>query len=345
MWNKVLAKPVATALAQREVSLSEVERAELIRYSTMYARVILSALPAFMLQNVFQGFFVTAEKPRLGLYVTLVAGFGNMIFDALFIVGFHWGLMGAALATAFNQLFGGIFPLFYFGRKNDSLLKLCKARFDGKIFLRTCANGFSELIANVSLSVIGFIYNVQLMSIVGIDGVSAYGILQYIGFIFVAVFIGYSVGMAPIVGYHFGARNDKELNNVYRKSLLMIACVSVLMTVVCVVFAKQFASIFVGHNPALLEMTAHGLRVNGLQYLFCGFNIFASAFFTALGSGSISFGLSFPRLFVFQAICVLILPTFWAIDGIWLSLVFAEGIAIFITFAALRIFRKKFHYA
>ena len=341
----IFARPVATALAKRETTLTDTERAQLIEYCVMYARTILTVLPFFMMQNTFQGFFVTAEKPRLGLYVTLLAGVGNILLDALFVAVFEWGLFGAALATACNQFLGGVFPLFYFFRKNDSLLQLGKTHFDGKVLFKTCTNGLSELITNVSLSVVGIIYNAQLMSIVGIDGVSAYGVIQYLGFIFIGVFLGYSVGMAPIVGFHYGAENSKELNNILKKSLIITGIASIIMAVIGIVFAKPLAAIFVAHTPALLEMTAWGMRINSISYLFCGFNIFVSAFFTALGSGSISLFLSFLRTFVLQAVCVLTLPLAWGLDGVWLSLVFAELIALALSVVILLAFRKKFRYA
>ena len=341
----LLARPIATLLAKSEENMSAEQKAELIDYCVMYARVILAALPAFMLQNSFQGFFVTAEKPRLGLYVTIFAGCGNILFDALFIIVFKWGLLGAAAATAFNQLLGGVFPLFYFGRKNDSLLRLGKTKFEGKVLLATSINGMSELFTNISLSVVGIIYNTQLMKIVGINGVSAYGVLQYISFIFVAVFLGYSIGAAPIVGYHFGAQNHNELNNVYKKSLKLTGAVGVVMSIVGVVFAKLFASIFVSNDVELLEMATRGIRLNSLAYLFCGFNIFASAFFTALGSGGISLFISFSRTFVLQVICVLLLPIWFGLDGVWCALVVAEAVSLLLSAGMLTINRKRFHYA
>lgn len=336
----LIARPVAELFASGEKDMTMEERASLVDYCTMYARIILSVLPAFMLQNAFQGFFVTAEKPRLGLYVTVAAGCTNIVLDALFVAVFSWGLAGAALATALSQCVGGVLPLLYFARKNDSLLRLGKTKFEGGLLVKVCVNGMSELMTNISLSVVTIVYNAQLMSLIGIKGVSAFGIMQYIGFIFIAVYLGYSVGCAPIVGYHFGAQNHKELHNISKKSILIMAVLGVVMTVIACVFARPLSAIFVGYDLELLELTTEGMRVYALSYLVCGFNIFGSAFFTSLSNGGISLLISFSRTFFCQIIAVLVLPIFLGVLGVWLSLFVAESITLVLT-AALYIIEKK----
>ena len=341
----LIARPTAELFAASEKNMPAEKKGELIENCVLYARTILAVLPAFMLQNAFQGFFVTAEKPRLGLYVTVIAGCGNILFDALFIVVFQWGLFGAAAATALNQVIGGMIPIVYFARKNDSLLRLGKTRFNGRVLGGVCLNGMSELMTNISLSVVGIIYNAQLMRLVGVDGVSAYGVLQYIGFIFVAVFLGYSVGSAPIVGYHFGAQNHDELKSVFKKSLTIVGSLGIVMTAIAFIFAKPLAAIFVGYDKDLLEMTAQGIRLNAFCYLTCGFNIFASAFFTALGSGGLSLLVSFSRTFFCQVVCVLVLPIFWGLNGVWAALVVAESVTLILSVILLIGARKKYRYA
>ncbi len=336
------ARPVATLFAKNETTMMAAQKAELIEHCVVYARTILSVLPAFMLQNAFQGFFVTAEKPRLGLYVTIIAGCGNILFDALFVSVFKWGLFGAALATALNQLIGGVIPVVYFARKNDSLLRLGKTKFDGRVLAKVCINGLSELMTNISLSVVSIVYNAQLMGLVGFLGVSAYGVIQYIGFIFIAVFLGYSVGSAPIIGYHYGAQNHGELKNIFKKSLTITAVFGVAMTVLAAAFARPFSAIFVHSDPALLDMTAHGMRINAISFLTCGINIFASAFFTALGNGGVSLLISFSRTFVCQLAAVLILPIFWGLDGVWSALVVAESITLI--FSVVLFIKQKKRY-
>ncbi|MBQ7368583.1 MAG: MATE family efflux transporter [Clostridia bacterium] len=341
----VLISPfMARLFAASEEGLSVSEKERLIEYCTVYARIILAVLPAFMLQNAFQGFFVTAEKPRLGLYVTVAAGLGNVVFDALFVAVFGWGLVGAALATALNQIVGGVLPLFYFGRKNDSLLRLGKTSFDGKTLGKVCINGLSELMTNISLSVVTIFYNAQLMRFIGIQGVSAYGVLQYIGFIFIGVFLGYSVGSAPIIGYQYGAQNDAELKNVYKKSLFIVLALGVMMTLIAGVFAEVLASVFVGADKELLALTTHGMRVYALCFVTCGVNIFASAFFTALSNGGVSLLISFSRTFVCQIIAVLVLPEFFGVEGVWASVVVAEVITLFLTVALFALERKRYRY-
>ena len=340
------ARPVAKLFAKSETTMSAAEKAELIAHCVQYARVILAVLPAFMLQNAFQGFFVTAEKPRLGLYVTVAAGCTNMVLDALFVAVFKWGLVGAAAATALSQCVGGVLPLLYFARKNDSLLRLGKTRFNGGELIRVCVNGSSELMTNISLSLIAILYNAQLMDLVGYVGVSAYGIIQYIGFIFIAVFLGYSIGVAPIVGYHYGAQNDSELRNIFKKSILITLTLGIVMTLIAVLFARPFSAIFTGGNQALLDLTARGMRINAFGFLLCGFNIFGSAFFTALGCGGVSLLISFSRTLVFQAFSVLVLPKLFGlgIDGIWGAVILAEGLSLILTLAMFVIRKHKYHY-
>ena len=278
----LLARPVAKWFASTEKNLTAEKRAELIDCCVIYARIILSVLPAFMLQNAFQGFFVTAEKPRLGLYVTLIAGCSNMVLDALFVAVFKGGLIGAAIATALSQCIGGILPLLYFSRENDSLLRLGRGPFQGKVFLGICINGMSELMTNIALSVVAILYNAQLLTYVGLKGVSAYGIVNYVGFIFIAVFIGYAIGVAPIVGYHYGAENRGELHNVRKKSMTITSLLGIAMMLIAVVFAVPLSSIFTHGDQELLDLTVRGLRLYSLCFLLVGVNIFVSSFFTAL---------------------------------------------------------------
>ena len=340
----LLAPQMARLFASTEKNMSPENKEQLISYCTLYARIILSMLPAFMLQNAFQGFFVTAEKPRLGLYVTVLAGLGNIVFDALFVAVFKWGLAGAALATALNQLIGGVLPIIYFARKNDSLLRLGKASFDCKVFGRICINGMSELITNISLSLVAILYNAQLMRFVGILGVSAYGIMQYIGFIFIGVFIGYAVGVAPIIGFHFGAKNHDELKSILRKSLTLLFLGGLCMTLIAAGFAKYFAQIFTNNDQKLLEITTYGMRIYAFSFLCTGVNIFASAFFTALSNGGVSLFLSFARTCVLQVVFILILPIWLNVTGVWLSLVMAEICGLILSFILLGLQNKHYHY-
>ncbi|MBQ8685093.1 MAG: MATE family efflux transporter [Clostridia bacterium] len=341
----VLARPIATLFAAGEKEMAEADKEILIEYCTQYARIILAVLPAFMLQNAFQGFFVTAEKARLGLYVTMIAGFGNILFDALFVAAFRWGLAGAAIATALNQLIGGVLPLLYFARKNDSLLRLCRTSFDGRVLGKVCINGLSELMTNISLSVITILYNMQLMKLEGIAGVSAYGVMQYIGFIFIGVFLGYAVGSAPVVGYHYGAQNADELKNIFKKSVILMSVLGVLMTAIAIAFAKPLSAVFVGYDEALLDLTTKGMRIYSIGFLMSGLNIFASAFFTALGNGGISLLVSFSRTFFCQAAAVLLLPLFFGLNGVWAACAAAELITLVLTVIVFIWQKDKYHYA
>ena len=341
----VIARPVAEIFAENEKNMSIEQKTELVNYCVLYARTILCVLPLFMLQNAFQGFFVTAEKPRLGLFVTLLAGCTNILLDTLFVAVFGWGLFGAALATAISQSVGGIIPVVYFVRKNDSLLRLGKTKMEWGTLGKVCINGSSELITNISLSVVAMLYNAQLMRLEGIIGVSAYGIMQYIGFIFVSVFLGYAVGSSPITGYHYGAKNHAELQNIFKKSLILTALVGTLMTGFAIAMAGPFSWIFANKDKELLALTTRGMRIYSVFYLACGLNIFASAFFTALGNGGVSLLISFSRTFLLQVLAVLILPIFWGTNGVWISFTVSEGLALILTGFLFVGLRKRYHYA
>lgn len=310
----------------------------------VYGRVVVAFTAAFMLQNVFQTFLSTAEKPKLGLFYTVAAGVANMALDALFIAVFRWGVAGAALATGISQLVGGVLPLFYFLRPNSSLLRLTKTRLELRILLKACGNGSSELMSNISGSVVGMLYNYQLLRFAGEDGVAVYGVLMYVSFIFVAAFIGYTVASTPIVGYHHGAGNHPELKSLLKKSVVLMLSAGVLMMVLSQVLARPLANVFVGYDQELSQMTQHAFMVFSGSFLLAGFNIFVSSFFTALNNGAISAAISFLRSLVFQIICVLALPALLGLDGIWWSVAVADVFACAISIIFLFAKRKKYHY-
>ncbi len=317
---------------------------EMLEGCVLYGRIILAALPFFMLQMQFQSFFVAAEKPQLGLIATVAAGVANMVLDALFIAVFRWGIPGAALATAISQLVGGVFPLVYFSCPNTSLLRLQSASFDAKAFVKICTNGSSELMSNVSMSLVGMLYNVQLMKYAGENGVAAYGVLMYVSMIFIGTFIGYSIGTAPVISYHFGAENHKEMRSLLKKSLVIIATFSLGMLLLGEALALPLTKLFVGYDPALFDLTLRGFAIFSFSFLFAGVAIFGSGFFTALNNGLVSALISFLRTLVFQVASILILPFFWQTDGIWFSIVVAEAMALIVTFLFLVKMRKEYHY-
>ena len=310
----------------------------------LYGRIVTGFTFAFMLQNVFQSFFIAAEKPRLGLIVTVAAGVTNMVLDALFIAVFNWGVAGAAIATGLSQCVGGVLPLIYFLRPNDSLLRMRPTSLRLHPILQACGNGSSELMSNISSSLVGMLYNFQLMHLIGEDGVSAYGVLMYVQFIFVAIFIGYSIGCAPVVSFHFGAQNHSELKSLLRKSTLLMASGGILLTIAARLLAAPLARLFVGYDAGLFELTSHAFRLFSWSFLLAGFNIFASGFFTALNNGAISAAISFLRTLVFQTASVLILPLLLDVDGIWWAITVAEIFAFLISLMFLYLKRNKYHY-
>ena len=310
----------------------------------LYGRIVTGFTFAFMLQNVFQSFFIAAEKPRLGLIVTVAAGVTNMALDALFIAVFDWGVAGAAIATGLSQCVGGVLPLIYFLRPNDSILRMRPTALRLRPILHACGNGSSELMSNISSSLVGMLYNFQLMRLIGEDGVSAYGVLMYVQFIFVAIFIGYSIGSAPVVSFHFGAQNHDELKSLLRKSVLLMSSGGVLLTVAARLLAALLAHLFVGYDAVLFDLTTHAFRLFSWSFLLAGFNIFTSGFFTALNNGAISAAISFLRTLVFQTASVLILPLLLGVDGIWWAITVAEIFAFLISLLFLFLKRNKYHY-
>lgn len=310
----------------------------------LYGRIVTGFTFAFMLQNVFQSFFIAAEKPRLGLIVTVAAGVTNMALDALFIAVFDWGVAGAAIATGLSQCVGGVLPLIYFLRPNDSILRMRPTALRLRPILQACGNGSSELMSNISSSLVGMLYNFQLMRLIGEDGVSAYGVLMYVQFIFVAIFIGYSIGSAPVVSFHFGAQNHDELKSLLRKSALLMSSGGVLLTVAARLLAALLAHLFVGYDAVLFDLTTHAFRLFSWSFLLAGFNIFTSGFFTALNNGAISAAISFLRTLVFQTASVLILPLLLGVDGIWWAITVAEIFAFLISLLFLFLKRNKYHY-
>lgn len=309
-----------------------------------YALILLPVLPAFILQNAFQAFLVTAERPNMGLAITVAAGLTNIFLDFLFIVVFDRGLAGAAWATAISQSIGGVVPLMYFALSGKSPLRLIKYHFDGRALFKVCTNGFSELLTNISMSVVTMLYNFQLMKYIGEDGVAAFGVIMYVNFIFLSVYLGYSIGSAPIVSYNYGAQNHNELKNMLRKSLTVIAVLGLALTGMAECMASPLAKVFVGYDVELYALTEHAFMLYSLSFLIAGFNIYTSAFFTALNNGLVSAGISFSRTLVFETSAVLLLPLLFGINGIWFSIVVAEMAALTVSIILLLTYRKRYYY-
>ena len=309
----------------------------------VYGRILLAGSVPFMLQTSFQSFFVVAEKPQMGLILSIAAGVTNMVLDYVLIAICGLGVAGAAIATVIGYCVGGVLPLLYFLNPKREM-RLTRTRFYGKQLLHACANGSSELMSNISSSVVAILYNLQLMRLIGEVGVAAYSVMMYVDFVFVAAFLGFSIGSAPIISYHYGASNHAELKNIFRKSMTVIAWTSLAMVVRSEALSRPMAFAFVGYNAELLEMTVHGFRLFALCYLFCGFNIFSSAFFTALCNGALSALISFLRSLLLRGGMVLLMPLLFGLDGIWTAVIAAEGLGVLVSFGLLYANRKRYHY-
>lgn len=332
----LLMEPLARLLGASEAMMDD---------CLTYGRIVVSFTSLYMLQNIFQSFLVAAEKPRLGLYVTLIAGCSNAILDALFMVGFSWGVAGAAFATGIGQTLGGLIPLIYFLRPNKSLLRLTRFRFEPRNLLMAMANGSSEFFTNVSSSIVSIFYNLQLMSFIGEDGVSAYGVLMYVQFIFLAVEIGYSIGVAPLIAYNYGAKRDDELKSLFRKSLVTMMSLGIVLACLAEALAIPLSMMFVGYDEGLYNLTIYAFRIFSLSFLFSGFGIFSSGFFTALNDGLVSALISIFRCLVFQLAFVFLLPTLFGVDGIWWATFAAEGASFLVAIGFFVGMRKKYRYA
>lgn len=332
----LLMEPLARLLGASEAMMDD---------CLTYGRIVVSFTSLYMLQNIFQSFLVAAEKPRLGLYVTLIAGCSNAILDALFMVGFSWGVAGAAFATGIGQTLGGLIPLIYFLRPNKSLLRLTRFRFEPRNLLMAMANGSSEFFTNVSSSIVSIFYNLQLMSFIGEDGVSAYGVLMYVQFIFLAVEIGYSIGVAPLIAYNYGAKRDDELKSLFRKSLVTMMSLGIVLACLAEALAIPLSMMFVGYDEGLYNLTIYAFRIFSLSFLFSGFGIFSSGFFTALNDGLVSALISIFRCLVFQLAFVFLLPALFGVDGIWWATFAAEGASFLVAIGFFVGMRKKYRYA
>ena len=317
---------------------------EMYDYCVLYGRIFVGAIPFFMLQNVFQAFFTTAEKPMLGFIVTAIAGCSNILLDGVLVGALNAGVWGAAIATDASQLVGSVLPIIYFVRKNSSLLRLGKPKFNFKILLQACTNGSSEFVNNISSSIVGIVFNHQLMRLVGENGVSAYGVLMYVNFIYIAIFIGYAIGTAPLIGYNYGAGNREELKNIFKKSMVLMAIFGVLMTALAIGLAIPISKLFVGYNDELFKMTVNAFYICSFLFMFAGFSIFLSSMFTAFGNGLISALISFLRTIVFQIAAVLILPIFFGLAGVWFSTLLSDILAMLTSFVFVIIKRKKYGY-
>ena len=331
----VFMRPIAAALGAD---------GQLLEDSIVYGQLIAIAIPAFVLQTVFQILFATAEKPKIGLYITIAAGVTNILLDALFIVVFSWGLVGAALATTISLCVGGIVPLFFFGRKNSSLLQLIKTKYDGQALLKTITNGSSEFVNHISMSIVGVLFNMQLLKYAGVNGVAAYGVIMYVNMIFLSVYLGYAVGAAPIISYHFGAQNYDELKSLLKKSVVIMAGFSLIMIASAQLLARPMSMVFVGYDQGLMDMTQRALFLYSFTFLFSGVGIFGSSFFTAMNDGLISALIAFMRTLIFQTGAVFLFPLLWGVDGIWLSVVLAEAMALLVTVLFFIGNRRKYHY-
>lgn len=331
----VTVEPIAKLLGATE---------NLLPHCVTYGRILLGGMVMFMLQCMFHSFFIVAEKPALGFLITVLSGVANIVFDAIFIVGAKLGLAGAGYGTVLGQCVGTVIPLIYFSVKNKSPLRFVLTKLELKPIVRTCTNGFSELLSNISISVVNMLYNMQLLKYLGENGVNAYGVIQYLSFVFLAIFFGYNIGSAPMISYNYGAQNKEELHSLLKKSLVIVITVGALMTALSEALARPLSMIFVSYDKEMLDITVYGMRIFGVSFVLCGVNILASSFFTALNNGTVSAIISVMRTLVFQIIAIMTLPLLFGIDGIWTSVILAEGLSLIVSAVCFAVCKKKYGY-
>lgn len=332
----IFVKPIAVMLGASP---------EMLPLCIKYTRISMISLTCFMLQNFFQSFLVTAEKPKLGLLVMVLAGINNIVFDAIFVGFLGFGVEGAAVATVMSECIAGLVPILYFtSKKNTSRLRLGKASFDWKDLAKICGNGLSEFVTNISLSLVNIVYNIQLMKFIGSDGVAAYGVIMYVSAIFMSVFMGYSVGVAPVIGYKHGSEDKLALKSLFKRSVSIMIILGGILLVLAQLFAPIIANVFVGYNTGIKELTVYAFRIFSIAYVILGINMFGSAFFTALNNGGVSALLSLVRTLVFQLIFVLVLPILFGVNGIWFSVVASESVALIMTVIFFGKYKKVYGY-
>ena len=327
------------------ISFLGVEGSTLTQNCLTYAYILIPGTPIVMFQFLFHSLFITAERPKLGLLFTILAGATNIVLDAVFILGFHWEIAGAAWATIISQLVGGAGPLLYFALPNKSPLRLGKTKLYFGALIKAYTNGMSEFFSHISASFIATLYNYQLLKLMGESGVVAFGVISHVNFLFLAIFLGYSSGSAPIVSYHYGARNPTELQNLFKKSMTLIACAGLCLFLIAESSARLLADIFVSYDPQLLDIATHAFRIYAVSFLIAGFNIYASAFFTALNNGVVSAVIAVSRLCVFKCLSILILPIFFGVTGIWCASIVAEASALMVSLYYLTTLKTKYRYA
>ncbi len=336
----LLIKPIANAMGR----ITDGSTQGMVEQAIKYGRILSLGQVFFMIQNLFHSYFVVDEKPKLGFLYTLLAGFTNIILDFLFIKIFKWGVVGAAVATISGYIVGSVFPLIHFIKNKNGNINLEKTKIEFKVIKQSCFNGSSEFVNNISSSIVGLVFNIQLLKYYGQDGISAYGTLMYVSFIFVAIFIGYSIGMAPIIGFNYGAQNKKELRNVLLRSIVIISFFAVVMLVLGELLGPQFSKLYIKNDEELLNLTIFAFRIFSIHFLFCGFTIFLSSFFTALNNGLISAVISFMRTIVFQITFVIVIPLIFGKEGIWWSIIICEFLALVLAFIFLFVYNKKYGY-
>lgn len=316
---------------------------ELLPYCMEYGRIIVLGGPVWVMQVLFQSYLVTADKPHMGLWLSVAAGVTNIVLDVIFVGAFRMGMAGAAMASVAGMMIGGLVPLTVFFNKK-SLIHFEKPVWEGREFLKALGNGSSEMVSNLASAVTTTLFNLQMMALIGEKGVAAISAILYLQFIFLAVFFGFVSGISPVVSYNYGAGNKTNIHRTFKISMKIVIIFSLSMFALAEVFTGGLVLVFASKDAVLSELMISGFRIIAVSILFSGLNIFASGFFTALNNGRVSALISILRTFVLEAGALILLPEFMGIDGVWWSLPAAEILSAVIAVVMIVKYRKTYGY-
>ncbi len=312
--------------------------------SITYAKIIFSFAPAFFLQTAFQTFFVTAGKPALGLIVTILGGVANILLDYIFMAPLRLGVTGAAIATGIGYCIPAMVGVIFFLKAKTNPFHFVRPRFDGKVLLQACANGSSEMVTNLSNAVTTFLFNFTLLQFYGEDGVASITIILYFQYLFTALYFGYSNGIAPIISYKYGNDDRKQLQALFKNSVLFLIISSIAANVLLHFTISKLLTIFTAENSPVYQITLHGFSIYSMAFMIMGLGIFSSAMFTAFSDGITSAIISFSRTFLFIVGAILLLPAILGERGVWLAVPIAEAFGFLISILYLIGKKQKFHY-
>ena len=317
---------------------------EMLPFCMTYGRILIAAVPLYVLQNVFQSFLTVAEHPKIGLAINLVSAFLNMALNFVFIRITNEVVTAVALATVVSQFVGGITPFVFFVRSKSTTLRFGRPHMPMSLLGPVFANGVSEFVSEIFHPLASVMYNYKLMELTGLNGVAAYGVLMNVGFLFGSVFLGFAVGSAPLFTYKYEREDHDELHSLFIKSTISVVLMGFLLYGVACMIEGPFAAEFFGGDELLITMTEEAFALHSLSYMVMGLAVFASAFFTAIHDSRVSFLISFLRTLLFEVLAILLLPMLFDLNGVWAASLTSEVLTLLVTVGLLISKKEKYQY-